>query len=156
MKTSRKREILVTIGVLLASVLIVGAAAAFKKTKTTAMTNTAATTTSDPATTSTTTTSSTYKDGTYKATGSYDSPGGTESITISVTLKDDVVTATSATSGANDDNAQEYQSAFIEGYKSLVIGKKINTISLSRVSGSSLTSQGFNNALTKIEAEAQA
>src|ERR1700722_17691610 len=49
-----------------------------------------------------TTAADTYKNGTYSATGSYDSPGGTESITVSVTVQNGVVTATSATSGATD------------------------------------------------------
>ena len=72
-----------------------------------------------------------------------------------MTLKDGAVTETSATSGAIDDEGKEYQSDFIAGYKQQVVGKKVDTISLSRVSGSSLTSQGFNNALKQIETQAQ-
>ena len=98
--------------------------------------------------------SGSYKDGAYTATGSYDSPGGTEKITISVTLKDGTVTDTSAKGGAVDAEGEEYQSQFIAAYKDQVIGKNINNISLSRVSGSSLTSQGFNNALSQIKQEA--
>ena len=45
---------------------------------------------------------------------------------------------------------------FIDGYKSLVVGKDISSISLNRVSGSSLTSQGFNSAIQKIKSQAQA
>ncbi len=100
--------------------------------------------------------SATLKDGTYQATGSYTSPGGNEQITVNVTLKDGVVTDTSATSGANDPTAKQYQAEFIAGYKDQVVGKKISSIKLSRVSGSSLTSQGFNNALQEIQRQAQA
>lgn len=101
-------------------------------------------------------TSSAYKDGNYSATGQYDSPGGNESITISLSLKNGDVTATSAKSGANDSTAQQFQSDFIAGYKSLVVGKSIDSIHLSRVSGSSLTSQGFNEALNSIKSQAKA
>jgi uncharacterized protein with FMN-binding domain len=97
-----------------------------------------------------------YKDGTYSATGHYDSPGGTEGIKVSLTLVDDKVSATNVQSDANDPTAQSYQTIFISGYKSFVVGKKINTIQLSNVSGSSLTSQGFNDALKQIENQAQA
>jgi uncharacterized protein with FMN-binding domain len=97
-----------------------------------------------------------FKDGTYTATGSYESPGGNESITVRVTLQQGVITATSADSGAQDPEASEYQSMFIDGYKSLVVGKDIASVNLSRVSGSSLTSQGFNDAISKIENQAKA
>lgn len=105
--------------------------------------------------TTTTDTSGDYQDGTYKATGTYTSPGGNESITINVTLKDGVVTATEAESGANDPTAKQYQAEFIAGYKDQVVGKKITSIKLSRVSGSSLTSQGFNSAIQQIKQQAQ-
>lgn len=98
---------------------------------------------------------SSLKDGTYVATGSYDSPGGTESITISVTLKNGTITDTSAMSGANDHDAQEFQNQFIASYKSSVVGKPINGMRMGRVSGSSLTAQGFNNALSQIIQQAQ-
>lgn len=110
--------------------------------------------TSTPDTTSNGTPSS-YKDGTYSATGGYSSPGGFESITIGVTLQNGVVTDTTAQSGAVDSDGREYQSRFISGYKQLVVGKSIDSISLSRVAGSSLTSQGFNNALEKIKSQAK-
>jgi uncharacterized protein with FMN-binding domain len=100
--------------------------------------------------------SATYKDGTYSATGHYDSPGGTESVDVSLTLVNSRVSAADVRSGANDPTALSYQTIFISGYKSFVVGKKINTIKLSNVSGSSLTSQGFNNALKQIERQAQA
>ena len=105
---------------------------------------------------SSTTTSGSYKDGTYTASGSYNSPGGRESIAISVTLTGGTITATSATPQATDGEAEEYQQQFILGYQTLVVGKKIDAVSLSRVAGSSLTSIGFNNALSTIKSEAAA
>jgi hypothetical protein len=97
-----------------------------------------------------------YKNGTYSATGSYMSPGGLDQLGVSLTLKDDVITDATVTDGANDGTSRRYQSIFIANYKQYVIGKKIENVKLGRVSGSSLTGQGFNAALLKIEAQAKA
>jgi uncharacterized protein with FMN-binding domain len=97
-----------------------------------------------------------YKDGTYSATGSYVSPGGPDNVNVSVTLADGIITDATVTSGANDPTSAHYQGIFIANYKPLVVGKNIDDVVLSKVSGSSLTSGGFNDALTKIKAEASA
>jgi uncharacterized protein with FMN-binding domain len=97
-----------------------------------------------------------YEDGTYNATGSYLSPGGTESIELTVVIKDDVITDTTLVELAKDRDAKEHQELFAQHYKDLVVGKKINGLSLSRVAGSSLTSNGFNDALDEIRNEARA
>jgi uncharacterized protein with FMN-binding domain len=114
------------------------------------------TTTTQPSTATTPTTNATYKDGTYTASGSYQSPGGTETVDLTVTLKGNVITDTNLVNHPATRDSQDYQSRFIDGYKSLVVGKKIDTVSLSRVSGSSLTSGGFNQALDKIKSDAKA
>jgi uncharacterized protein with FMN-binding domain len=98
---------------------------------------------------------SVYKNGSYTSTGAYTSPGGQQQIQVSVTLQNDKVTAASVVSKASDDESEEYQGKFASGFKALVIGKNIDDISLSRVSGSSLTSHGFNAALTTIKAQAK-
>lgn len=100
------------------------------------------------------TSSKTYKDGEYAATGTYTSPGGQESVTVHVTVKDNVVTDTSLDQHANNPDTQEYQADFASGYKQLVVGKPLDSIRLSHVSGSSLTSQGFNAALDRIKDQA--
>jgi uncharacterized protein with FMN-binding domain len=97
---------------------------------------------------------STYENGTYSATGSYLSPGGRESIGLTVTIENGVITSTELTQNATDGEAREYQSAFAGGYSELVVGKNVNEVSLSRVAGSSLTSNGFNDALDQIKADA--
>jgi uncharacterized protein with FMN-binding domain len=159
-RTSQK--IITGLVVLVITVVIVFGAKALQTKKPDMQT--AAQTTSSPkpavadtsaTSTDTTPTVSTYKDGTYTATGKYNSPGGTETITVHVTLASDAVTETSAESGANDPTAQEFQDDFISGYKALVVGKNISSISLSHVSGSSLTSQGFNSALAQIKSQAK-
>lgn len=97
-----------------------------------------------------------YKDGTYTAEGDYFSPGGAESLGVTITLEDDVIVDASVKSNAFRPNSIHYQGLFISGYKSLVIGKNIDSVQLDKVSGSSLAPKGFNDALAKIKAEAQA
>jgi len=121
-----------------------------------AASNAGAATSSSDSSSSATSANTSYKDGSYTATGSYDSPGGTESITVSVTLQSDVITASSAQPGARDDEAKEFQDEFIANYKPLVVGKDITSVRLSNVAGSSLTSQGFNAALSRIKSQAKA
>jgi uncharacterized protein with FMN-binding domain len=164
MDKQSKKPLFITVAV----VLIVGGAVAFAKhgSKSTAqMATTAVRTSTAPATANTAatpastaqpTTATSYKDGTYKTTGSYDSPAGQESIGVSLTLKDGIITDSSVKGQATDDTAQSYQADFISGYKQFVTGKKLDNLSVSRVSGSSLTSQGFNNALKSIESQAKA
>lgn len=98
-----------------------------------------------------------YKPGEYSATGDYESPDGAQKIVIKLTIQSDgTITDTSATKGANGRESSEYQARFMSGYKSQVVGKDIDSLSLSSVSGSSLTPQGFNDALDKIKEEAKA
>lgn len=97
-----------------------------------------------------------YKDGTYTMVGSYNSPAGPESIEITVTLKDGIITDTSAVPQATVPASVNWQGVFAKNYETLVVGKKIDEVSLDKVSGSSLTPKGFNDAITKIKAEAQA
>lgn len=98
--------------------------------------------------------SASYKDGTYSADGSYQAPSGTESISVKVTLSSDKVTAVTVTPHATNGNPAMFQSQFASGISALVVGKDIDTISVSRVAGSSLTSAGFNAALKSIKADA--
>jgi uncharacterized protein with FMN-binding domain len=102
------------------------------------------------------TTGSVYKDGTYTATGTYDSPGGLDNLGVSITIKGDVVTDATVTNMAGDRESSFYQNKFISGYKPYVIGKNIASINLTgSISGSSLTPIGFNKALATIKAQAK-
>lgn len=107
-------------------------------------------------TTTTTSTSSSYKDGTYSAVGTYMSPGGQDQISVSVTLAKDLITSVDVTPLVADRTSAKYMDKFIGGYKSYVVGKSIASLSLSKVSGASLTPIGFNNAITQIKAKAKA
>lgn len=98
-----------------------------------------------------------YENGTYSATGGYLSPGGRESIELSVTVKDGVISDTSIKNNATTPDSKVHQELFSGHYKELIVGKKLGEVeSLSRVAGSSLTSNGFNNALNQIKDDARA
>lgn len=99
---------------------------------------------------------STYKDGTYTVTGDYTVPGGPEKIEVKLTLVGDVITGAEVVSKAERPISKEKQAAFIGGYKDLVVGKNIDEVQLDKVSGSSLTPKGFNDAVKKIKEEARA
>ncbi|WP_157580024.1 MULTISPECIES: FMN-binding protein [unclassified Plantibacter] len=96
-----------------------------------------------------------YKDGSYTADGSYQSPNGTESITVTVTLAEDKVTAVDVVSHAESANSKRYQAEFISGIAGEVVGKDIDGLKVSKVAGSSLTSGGFNAAIDTIKTEAK-
>ena len=95
-----------------------------------------------------------YKDGTYTASGSYEAPSGTESIDVSITVKDNKVAAVTVTPHATSGNQAQFQHQFASGISSVVVGKNIDSLAVSRVAGSSLTSAGFNRALETIKSDA--
>ncbi|AZZ57386.1 hypothetical protein C5E08_07495 [Rathayibacter iranicus] len=99
---------------------------------------------------------STVKDGTYQAEGSYTSPGGNEKVGVSLTLADGVVTAVTVTPESENPTGQQYQERFASGISGEVVGKQLDELKVSKVSGSSLTSGGFNDAVTTIKADATA
>jgi uncharacterized protein with FMN-binding domain len=101
------------------------------------------------------TTNASYKDGSYTADGSYQAPSGTESITVELTLKDDTVTEITVTPHATDPTAKQHQGEFVGGIADQVVGKDIDTLNVTRVSGSSLTSGGFKIALEAIKEQAR-
>ncbi len=96
-----------------------------------------------------------YKDGTYTVTGKYVSPGGPREVGVTVTLKDGIVTDSTFEGRATDPASMRFQKEFAEGYKAMVVGKPIEDLALTKVSGSSLTPKGFNDALEQIRAKAQ-
>lgn len=99
---------------------------------------------------------STYKDGTYTSDGMYISPGGDEKINVSLTLKDDVIVDATVKSLAVRPTSKIMQGQFIAGYKAQVVGKKLDEVTLTKVSGSSLTPKGWNDAVAKIQVQAKA
>lgn len=97
-----------------------------------------------------------YKNGTYTADGTYKSPAGKERVQVTLVLKDDVVVESTVTATSPSPKSTRYMGLFMANYKTYVIGKNIDSIQLDKVSGSSLTPKGFNDALSKIKVEAKA
>jgi len=96
-----------------------------------------------------------YTDGEYTAKGSYLTPGGEREINLSLTIKDNQITASTFEGLATDPASVRFQGEFGDNYKAMIVGKNINEVQLTKVSGSSLTPQGFMDALEKIKTQAQ-
>lgn len=110
--------------------------------------------TTDPGTSLDVDTSAEYADGTYTADGDYISPAGPSQITVEITLEGDTVSAIEVTPHATEGNSVRFQGEFVDGISAVVVGQDIDTLAVSRVGGSSLTSGGFDDAISKIKAEA--
>ena len=96
-----------------------------------------------------------YADGTYTAKGDYQSPNGQETIELTITLAGNVISDVVVTPGATNGTSTRYQGQFAEGVGAETIGKSLDELQVSRISGSSLTSGGFNQALNAIKADAR-
>lgn len=138
----------------LAGLTLVGALAGCSPT------TSAETPTDDPTTestgepTETDSSAASYTDGTYEATGEYQSPNGTESLDVTITLENDVITAVEVVGAGGSPNTERFQGEFAGGIAAMVVGKDIDEISVSKVAGSSLASGGFNAAVEQIKADA--
>jgi hypothetical protein len=95
-------------------------------------------------------------DGTYTVTGGYQSPGGPETIGVTVSVANGVVTAVEVAPQAINDTSSRYQGQFAGGIAGEIVGKPLAEVEVTRVAGSSLTGRGFNEALDQIRSEAQA
>ncbi|MFE6736744.1 hypothetical protein [Microbacterium sp. NPDC057650] len=95
-----------------------------------------------------------YKDGTYTAEGSYQTPETVEQISVTLTLTGGVVSDLAVTGDPQAPETEQYQGQFIDGIDAVVDGKSIDDLSVDRVAGSSLTSGGFNQAIEKIKQQA--
>jgi uncharacterized protein with FMN-binding domain len=95
-----------------------------------------------------------YTDGTYVAEGGYTAPSGLAAITVSITVSDDAVSWVHVAPGTFVGDPFTFQDQFAKAVPDLVLGKDLDEVSVSRVAGSSLTSEAFNRAIDKIKTEA--
>lgn len=97
-----------------------------------------------------------YADGVHIANITYRAPeNSNHTMAVTLTLKGDIVTASSITYGGDKvSESSKYQARFMNAYQSQVIGKKLDAINLSRVGGASLTTGGFNDVIAKVKAAA--
>jgi hypothetical protein len=110
--------------------------------------------TSKPKPTPTPTPTYQYTDGTYSARGSYVSPGGNETLRVTLTVADDVIQTISVHGIHVDSTAEQYEAKFEAGINAVAVGKDLATLNVGAVGGSSLTCQGFNAAIVTIRSEA--
>jgi type II secretory pathway pseudopilin PulG len=96
-----------------------------------------------------------YTDGTYSAKGTYVSPGGSETIRVTVSIANDIVQTVSVHGIHVDSTAQQYEAMFESGISAVAVGKDLATLNVGAVGGSSLTCVGFNAAIVTIRGEAQ-
>lgn len=180
MESEKNKQIIMTMLVLAGVALVVGSIIIFnKKSMKSALSTNSNTTPSNTSTDNTTTapstttnatsmgdtsssssapatTTSSYKDGTYSSTADFYTPEETDTIKVSLSVKDGVVSNVSAVTSTSSRESRQYDSAFLNAYKSYVVGKSLRGLNLNRVSGASLTTEGFNNALDMIRQQAQA
>lgn len=97
-----------------------------------------------------------FKDGVYEATGEYSNPGGQSKVKVEVTLADGTISVVKVTPEATNGTSKGFQQKFASGIAPAAVGKKIDELDISKVSGSSLTSIGFNQAIDQIKADATA
>lgn len=96
-----------------------------------------------------------YKDGTYKANGSYTSPAGKESIDVELIIKDGKIETVSITTKGMSSTSKQYQNKFKGGISDIIVGKSIkDEFKPTAVSGSSLTPIGFKDAYEQIQRQA--
>ncbi len=97
-----------------------------------------------------------YKDGTYTEDGVYESPGGTNTIAVTLIVESDMVEFAMTTEVYADSVSQGYITFFNGGLNEIVVGKSLVDLEIPQtINGSSLTSTGFNDALAKIKRAAQ-
>lgn len=96
-----------------------------------------------------------YKDGEYTAQGAYSVPGGNNSISIKLTIKDGKIAAVMTDDKYAERESSYYIDSFNSAIEGAVVGQPLDGLSLSRVGGASLTTQGFNQALDSIIASAK-
>lgn len=96
-----------------------------------------------------------YRDGTYTADGTYTSPGGSDKISITITLANDIITAASFSGSPSNPVSEKLQAAFNSGYTTQVVGKPIEGLSLAVVNGASLTTKSFSQTLDIVRAQAK-
>ena len=97
-----------------------------------------------------------YQDGSFTQTGNYMSPEGPETIGVTFTIDNDVVTAMELAIHASDSTSKQHQILVKDAAPSLVVGKNLDEIgAFSKINHASLTTKGFNKAVSAIKVAAK-
>lgn len=102
------------------------------------------------------TSSAAVKDGDYEAEGEYSNPGGQSKVKVDLTITDGKIADIKVTPEATNGTSKGFQQKFASGIADEVVGKSLDEIDVDKVGGSSLTVQGFNQAIDSIKADASA
>ncbi|GAA3523454.1 hypothetical protein GCM10022234_19670 [Aeromicrobium panaciterrae] len=102
------------------------------------------------------TSSATFKDGDYEGSGEYSNPAGLSKVKVELTLAGGKITDIEVTPEATNGTSKGFQQKFASGIADEVVGKSLAEIKVDKVGGSSLTVQGFNQAIDAIKADATA
>lgn len=95
-----------------------------------------------------------YINGSYTSSVTYRTPErDTYTMDVTLTIKNDTVTATDIIYGQGAQR-DSYARRFDGAYESYVVGKDLDSLSLSRVGGASLTTKAFNQAVNNIKLDA--
>ena len=93
---------------------------------------------------------------TYTTTVEYDVPEGTESNSFSLVIKDGIISSIEVGITTNSKASLKYQQDFAKNIDSLVVGQKISELkTIDRVSGASVTTTAFNDALLRLQQQLQ-
>lgn len=101
------------------------------------------------------TTATKYKDGVYEVSRTYRVPGGSSVALYKITLKNDNISAASTSYVSGDSTSRSYVTIFDKGFSELN-GKKLQDVEEVYVSGASLTSTAFDQALVTFKQKAGA
>ncbi|WP_226584448.1 hypothetical protein [Acuticoccus sediminis] len=94
-----------------------------------------------------------YADGVYSATGEY---GNQPShITVTVRLRGGIVSAVEVQPHAYVPRSLQLQRAFARAVPRVVVGRRIDEVSVDKLAGSSGTPKGFNDAIRQIREQAR-
>ncbi len=91
------------------------------------------------------------KDGEYIADTNYMTPAGKETVGIKISLTGNKITSLMVANKANDKTSSKFQNRFISGIQSVALGQNIDNLNVGVVSGASLTSAAFEQALAKVK-----
>jgi len=79
--------------------------------------------------------------------------GRSESITVSLIISNSTISEMTVKNSMNDGKSRQYQLAFESEIQSLVVGKDVKSLNLSRVAGASITTDAFMQAVDKIKSQ---
>ena len=93
---------------------------------------------------------------TYTTTVEYDVPEGAESNSFSLVIKDGIISSIEVGITTTNKASLKYQQDFAKNIASIVVGQKISELkTIDRVSGASVTTTAFNDALLKLQQQLQ-